>query len=171
MKQPNRSSARAHKGARRWGRSQEDHIVDPYRWTHKPSEPAVCPQCGAVYRAGRWSWGARPANAVEVTCQACQRINDNYPAGVLRLSGARLANLKSEIINLARHQEEAERAEHPLNRIMGIEEAPDGIVISTTDIHLPRRIGEAIDRAHKGDLKIHFDENGYFVRVDWTSPA
>jgi hypothetical protein len=171
MKQRDRSSAKAPAGPRRWGRAQQDHIVDPYRWTRKPNEPAVCPQCGAVYQDGRWNWSARAVNAVEVICQACHRINDNYPAGIVRLGGARLADLKSEVIHLARHQEEAERAEHPLNRIMGIDEGTDQIVIHTTDIHLPRRIGEAIERAYKGDLRIHFDESGYFVRVDSTSPA
>ena len=42
-----------------------------------------------------------------------------------------------------------------------------GIVIQTTDIHLPRRIGEAAERAFHGSLEEQFDERGYFVRVDW----
>jgi hypothetical protein len=162
---PSRSS-----GPRHWGRAQEDHIIDPYRWTHKPPLAAVCPQCGAVYQEGRWHWADRPAIAVEVTCQACHRANDKFPAGVVTLAGGRLARLKDQLIQLARHQEEAERPEHPLNRILGIEEKDGRIVISTSDIHLPRRIGEAIERAYKGELKIHFDKNNYFVRVDWMSP-
>jgi hypothetical protein len=44
-------------------------------------------------------------------------------------------------------------------------------VISTTDIHLPRRIGEALKRAFHGELDMHFDEAGYFVRVDWGARA
>jgi hypothetical protein len=154
---------------RRWGRAQRDLVNDPYRWSHKPATPAVCPQCGAVYLDGRWSWGARPEAAVEVTCQACHRQNDDFPAGVVTLGGARLPALKAELVQLARHQETAERAEHPLNRIMDIREEGGSLVIRTTDIHLPRRIGEAVERAHKGELKSHFDEAGYFVRIDWTS--
>lgn len=42
-------------------------------------------------------------------------------------------------------------------------------MITTTDIHLPRRIGEAVKRAYHGNLKEHFEEDGYFVRVDWES--
>ena len=48
-----------------------------------------------------------------------------------------------ELINLARNEEAAEKSEHPLNRIASIEQVDAGIVIKTTDIHLPRRIGEA----------------------------
>jgi hypothetical protein len=171
MKQRDPSSTETHAGRRRWGCSQQGHIVDPYRWPRKPSEPAACPQCGAVYQEGRWCWANRPENAVELVCQACHRINDHFPAGVVRLSGAKLAQLKFDIIRLARHQEETERTEHPLNRIIDIHEESSGVTINTTDIHLPRRIGEAIERAYKGDLKIHFDKSGYFVRVDWTSPS
>jgi hypothetical protein len=65
------------------------------------------------------------------------------------------------------HQEEVEKKEHPLNRIMTIEDVPDGIAINTTDIHLPRRIGEAMKRAFHGEFNMHFDEHGYFVRVNW----
>jgi hypothetical protein len=75
------------------------------------------------------------ASTHEVVCQACHRINDRYPAGVVTLSGA-----------LTAQQKAAEKAEHPLNRIIDIEEGLDQIVINTTDIHLPRR-GEAIKSA------------------------
>jgi hypothetical protein len=94
------------------------------------------------------------------------------PAGIVTVTSPILTSQKEEIIRLVRNQEEAERTEHPLNRIMSIDEtAPDRIVISTTDIHLPRRIGEAIRRAFHGDLEVHFDEQGYLVRVDWHRDA
>jgi hypothetical protein len=56
---------------------------------------------------------------------------------------------------LARHQEQAEKGEHPLNRIISIGEDAQGIVIDTTDIHLPRRIGKAAKRAFRGTLDEH----------------
>jgi hypothetical protein len=76
---------------------------------------------------------------------------------------------KEEIVRLARHQEEAEKSEHPLNRIINIDENADSIIINTTDIHLPRRIGEAVKRAFHGSLNEVFDEGGYFVRVNWAA--
>jgi hypothetical protein len=71
-------------------------------------------------------------------------------------------------VRLVRHQEQAEKSEHPLNRIMAIDDKlPDRLEISTTDIHLPCRIGHAVRRAYKGELTEHFDKEGYFVRVNW----
>ncbi len=106
---------------------------------------------------------------MELTCQACHRINDGYPAGLVSLAGPRLPALKAQILQLVRHEEEAERKEHPLNRVVEIEEGAEGLMVKTTDIHLPRRIGEAVQRAYRGELEIHFDEQNYFVRVNWKS--
>jgi hypothetical protein len=54
---------------------------------------------------------------------------------------------------------------------MSIDEKAGTIVIATTDIHLPRRIGHAIVDAFKGDLETHYDEGGYFVRMTWKRDA
>ena len=70
-------------------------------------------------------------------------------------------------MRLARHQEEAEKKEYPLNRIIDIEEVPGRIVINTTDIHLPRRIAEAMKHAWQGKVEFHYEEDGYFVRITW----
>jgi len=158
-------------GRRRWGRAQLDAPQDPYKATRKPHEPSVCPQCGAVYRQGRWHWAARPEGAEEHLCQACHRINDRYPAGILTLSGPFVAQHKDDMLRLARHQEELEKREHPLNRIIDIEETADGIVINTTDIHLPRRIAEAQRRAWHGKTEFSYDEDGYFLRANWHREA
>ena len=106
-------------------------------------------------------------DAHEELCQACHRINDKYPAGVVTLTGSIVQHQKAEIIGLVHHQEQAEKKEHPLNRIMSIVETADSVVINTTDIHLPMRIGKAIKRAFHGELNHHFDEHGYFLRVNW----
>jgi hypothetical protein len=84
------------------------------------------------------------------------------------LSGAYVQSHKDEILHLVRHHETMEKQEHPLHRIMKItEERPDVFVIHTTDIHLPRRIGEALHRACKGKLERRYDEETYFIRVNW----
>lgn len=154
-------------GRRRFGRGQWDHILDPYKRAAKLTEPTVCPQCGSVYHEARWQWAARPEGAHEALCQACHRINDRYPAGIVTLTGPVVQQHRAEVMAIARHQEEAEKKEHPLNRIMTIADVPGGIAVNTTDIHLPRRIGEAMKRAFHGELDMHFDEHGYFVRVGW----
>jgi hypothetical protein len=127
----------------------------------------VCPQCGAVYHDGRWRWAPRPSPAHQELCQACHRINDRYQAGEVTIAGGFVATRKDEIIHLARHQEEREKAEHPLHRIMAIDEEKGAIVVRTTDIHLPRRIGEALRHAYHGELDFHYDEEAYSIRVQW----
>ena len=75
-----------------------------------------------------------------------------FPAGEIRLGGSFLGKHRDEILHLVRHQEEMEKAEHPLNRIMKIDDTPDQILVTTTEIHLPRRIGEALRNAFHGEL-------------------
>jgi NMD protein affecting ribosome stability and mRNA decay len=148
----------------------QERVHDPYKTRQKLPEPTVCPVCNAVYRSGRWQWAdAWPMDAHTELCQACRRRKDNYPAGVVALTGDVVRHHRSEMLNLVRHLESEERAEHPMNRIMGIEEYSNRLVISTTDVHLPRRLGQAIHHAYKGTLDRHYDHEGCFVRVNWTS--
>ena len=171
MKRSNLRTQRPRTTRRISGRAQQDHILDPYQRQQKLHEGTACPQCGAVYHQGRWRWVTKAEGAGEELCAACRRINDKFPAGVVTLRGDFAREQKQELIHLARHQEEAEKQEHPLNRIIGIEEDAQGIVISTTDIHLPHRIGEAIKRAFRGEIEDNFEKDGYFVRVTWTREA
>jgi hypothetical protein len=167
MKQPNpqrRASTR-----RIAGHAQQDHIGDPYQYQAKLAEGTVCPECGAVYAEGRWQWSAGEKDAPQQKCPACRRITDNFPAGIVTLRGPFSGSQREDLIGLARHQEEAEKTEHPLNRIIRIDEDPPQLVITTTDIHLPRRIAEAVEHAFHGALQIDFDKDEYFVRVNWTA--
>jgi hypothetical protein len=133
MKQTNLTSRRPAAGRRISGHAQEDHVLDPYQLREKLHEPTVCPQCGAVYRRGRWHWATRPEEGIEAHCPACRRINDKFPAGIVHFHGRFEQHRIEEIVNLARHQEQAEKGEHPLNRIISIDEEAQGIVIRTTE--------------------------------------
>ena len=108
-----------------------------------------------------------PQGAFDDLCPACHRIKDKYPAGEIILAGAFFAAHRKEVLRLVRNEAEAETAEHPLHRIMGIEERPEEEVVTTTDIHLPRRVGHALEHAYKGQMEIHFDKEGHFARVKW----
>jgi len=153
------------------GRAQRDDVIDPYQARQKPKEPSVCRDCGAVYHRGRWQWGRPPAAAPEELCPACRRIRDRLPAGILVIDGGLARDHADEIEALARNQEAAENGEHPLNRIVDIAKTESGLTITTTDVHLPRRIGTALKRAYRGTLAMHFDATGYFLRAEWRSPS
>jgi hypothetical protein len=75
---------------------------------------------------------------------------------------------RAEILGMARRLEQHEKFLYPLHRIMGIEEAPDSIVINTTDIDLPRVIGKALQDTYGGDLETVCPKQSYSVRVTWT---
>lgn len=152
----------------RSSRLVHDRVADPYMRVPKLAGPAVCSGCGAVFQKGRWQWAARaPRGAAHEVCQACRRIKDDYPAGILTLRGAYVRAHKDELLSLARNQEHAEMKDHPLHRIMAVEESRNSVVIKTTDIHLPARIGRALLRSSKGELDLKYDEGSYFVRADW----
>ena len=166
MKQPRKMPVGQQ--SKRQDRLIRERIHDPYKTRLKLHEPTVCRQCGAVWSKGRWHWmREQPHQAEEDLCQACHRINDKYPAGELHLSGRFFTAHRDEILNIARNTQKAETDEHPLHRIISIDDEADTAVITTTDIHLPRRIGQAIFDACKGAFDFDYDEEGYFIRARW----
>ncbi|MEK7778704.1 MAG: BCAM0308 family protein [Pseudomonadota bacterium] len=156
-----------HKIARHDGIFQEQ-VHDTYQTKGKLPEPAVCPQCNAVFHKGRWQWLEVPANAHQHNCPACQRILEHQPAGFLALEGDFFVAHRDEIASLIHNVEKKEKAEHPLKRIMATEEEDNGVVITTTDIHLARGIGEAIHHAYQGDLEFHYNAAENLLRVNWS---
>lgn len=146
----------------------QDRVDDAYKIRGKLPEPTVCPQCSAVFQQARWQWLQAPANAHPHHCPACQRTLDNYPAGFLTLEGDFLKTHHDEILHLVQNFENREKSEHPLQRIMATEEQDNSLLITTTDIHLARGIGEAIHSAYQGDLDLHYNQDENLLRVHWT---
>jgi hypothetical protein len=70
-------------------------------------------------------------------------------------------------MRLVRNEAESERQKHPMNRIMAVEEHADRAVVTTTDIHTPHRIGNALERSYQGDLEVKYGDDEYSIRVDW----
>lgn len=144
-----------------------ERVHDTYQLKGKLPEPAVCSGCDAVYHAGRWQWSTPPENAKAVLCPACHRIKDRFPAGYLDIAGDYFAAHHVQLVSLLRHHEQHERAEHPLARIMAIEDTPSGALVTTTDIHLARNLGEALHDAYQGELEFHYNEAENLLRVHW----
>jgi len=145
-----------------------DRQLDAYGLRAKLSDPTVCESCGALYREGRWVWGAAPADAARTRCPACRRSEDRYPAGILTIAGAFARAHAEEIEHLARHVEEREKREHALKRIMAIvPEEGGGLRIETTDAKLARGIGEALHHAYRGEVDYVMSEAENVLRVSW----
>lgn len=141
---------------------------DTYRNRGKLVGPTVCSGCGAVFLEGRWSWAAAAAGARTGHCPACQRIADRFPAGHIEIGGAFSAEHREEILNLVRNVEAAEKKERPLERIMAISEGGDRTVVTTTGVHLARRIGESLARSYQGALGFRYGDGEDSIRVNWS---
>ena len=152
----------------RHDRLVQEQVHDTYKSKHKPVEPMRCPQCGAVFDAGRWHWGTAPAGAHEALCPGCHRSNDDYPAGYMKLSGAFFTAHRDEILCLVRNHEERAQLEHPLQRVLKIEDQAGGVLVTTTDIHLARKITEVLHDAFKGELEFHYNEEESLLQVKWS---
>ena len=162
----NNQTAGGHSARR--DRFVEEYQHDSYKMPGKLKEPTVCKQCGALYRKGRWTWDARPADAEEIVCPACLRIHDKNPKGFVTVKGAYMTQHRDQVMGLIHNTEAREKKEYPLARIMTIEDRAEGLVVLTTDVHLPRRIGEALKHSHHGELEMQYDKDEDFIRVTWT---
>jgi len=146
----------------------QELVHDTYKTRKKLPEPARCGDCGALWHRGRWSWGAPQAGARLVRCPACHRIRDRFPAGYVALKGPFLDAHRDQIVARVRHCEASEKLEHPLQRIMNIEPAAGGLLVTTTDAHLARGIGEALRKAYRGRMEFHYNKSDNLLRVSWT---
>ena len=163
-----RTSSVGYRAVRR-DQLRQDSEHDSYRRQKKPAGPAVCPDCGAVFHAGRWQWGTRVEDAAQVLCPACQRIRDKYPAGFVHVSGEFFAEHRDEILGLLDHHAKKAVAEHALARVIGVEsdDEGEGMLLTTTDIHLARDLGEALHAAYRGGLEFLYNDAENRLRVRW----
>lgn len=141
--------------------------ADPYRAGLRPPEPTVCPECKATFADGRWSWERAPRDAYQQLCPACQRIQDRFPAGYVTIKGDFFKTHRDEIVGLIESHEQQEKAQRPLQRLMGIEDKRDSLEVTTTDSQLARSIAEALQNAYKGDLKLRYSRDENLLRASW----
>jgi hypothetical protein len=141
---------------------------DPYRRLRKAKDALVCDDCGVVQHEGKWYWGAPPVGDVNAgLCPACQRIRDRYPAGTIRLHGLP-GPLRDEVVNMIRNVAEHERQEHPLERLMDLEDQSDALVVTTTGMHLARAIAGALRSRFHGGVTVRYPAGDSLVQVEWT---
>jgi len=156
-------------GMRRRDKGIKQRRHDVYKHRGKLSEGTICTTCGVVFAKGRWVWDYDGETSKQITCPACQRIRDGYPAGFIELSGTFFKENEEEILNLARNIEALQKAEHPMQRIIRIRETRDSTtMIETTEVNLARRIGDSISRAYQGEYSFQYADNYNRIRIQWV---
>ncbi|RMF58694.1 MAG: ATPase [Calditrichaeota bacterium] len=140
---------------------------DAYQEHTKWPEPTLCTRCGAVFVNGRWTWNTPPERAHKTVCPACRRKAHRLPAGYVEIKGTFFKQHRDEILGLIQNVEKREKSERPLESIIETKNGTDGALISTTGIHLARRIGEALARSYKGELSFQYPEEDKLIRVTW----
>jgi hypothetical protein len=83
----------------------QEKVHDSYKSRGKLPEPTVCPQCGAVFHAGRGN--GSPNRKAIPNSAACHRIHDRFPA-VVTMEGAFLRGIVRNCC-IARNVEQKER--------------------------------------------------------------
>lgn len=140
---------------------------DVYQEWNKLPEPTLCPKCNASFVNGRWTWKKINGKVNETTCPACRRSADNFPAGHIEIKGNFFNEHRDEILNLVRNIEKQEKEDHPLERIMFITDAIDYTLVTTTGVHIARRIGAALARSYSGDFSFQYSKDDKHIRVYW----
>lgn len=139
---------------------------DTYASSRKVAGTFVCESCGVCSQGGKWSWGTPPPGERQAgLCPACKRVRERYPAGTIRLPSTYAPHLE-EIRSLALNAEAAEKAEHPLERMMRFEETEAGIVLETTGVHLARRITSKLERRFHKKARMHYPEEQALLFVE-----
>ncbi len=140
---------------------------DVYMNNNALTEPSHCTGCGAVYINGRWTWNEAENKSYKTICPACKRIEDKYPAGYIEIKGKFFDEHSEEISNLILNTEKLENKAHPMERIMKIKKENDRAIVTTTGIHIARRIGEALSRSYQGLFSFQYGEEDKSIRVVW----
>lgn len=164
---PGSAAAKARSPGRRL-QLMMDTRHDPYQARRKPPASSVCPVCRLVCVRGRWQTGEAPADAPDAICPACHRIRDGFPAGYVTIDGPFALEHRAEVLRTARNFAARMQAEHPLQRIMAVDESSDRLLITTTDLHLAQGIGRALYHAFRGRLEFAYAESEYQLRVHWS---
>lgn len=144
------------------------------------SEPAQCPECGAVYAKRRWT--LTPAPPLERTekpkpeaqrprvarlCPGCRQIAAGTARGFVNLRGSYLTQHDEQIALFLRNEAARAAEDNPLARIIGIDKSEEGWLVRTTTAHLAQRLGQALGKAFAGSVRYAFSHENRTERVTW----
>jgi hypothetical protein len=160
----------------RTGYKKKSTTADPYRPRGAGKKIAVCSGCQAVFMKKRWysdgealKPAAQGTERISTVCPACLKIRDDFPGGIVTLTGSFVLPHKQDVFNLIKNEEERARGFNPLERVMSIRENGHGnIVINTTNEKLAQRLGRALKKAFHGNVTYRWSHDNKLVRVEWV---
>ena len=143
-------------------------VGGPYQSEKYPSNTR-CPKCDLLYKDGLWKRVARHNGTAQhwKLCPACMQIRDGQVGGIVQFSGTFAGSHRQELLNRIRNVEKQTQEERPLERIIGMKENKDGIMVSATTEHLVARIGKAIQRDFGGKLSLKYAPEDKFALAHW----
>jgi hypothetical protein len=154
-----------------------DHEAGRHRTWRALAEPAVCADCGDVYADRRWSKPDAARKSAKhprwrlgqtVICPACERQRDGVPSGHVHLAGAFLTSHRDDIERLLRNEARRAAEGNPLARIMSWGKDEQGrLTVTTTTEHLAQRLGRALEKAYKGEVRYAFSHENKLAHVYW----
>jgi NMD protein affecting ribosome stability and mRNA decay len=118
-----------------------------------------------LFSEGRWAWKGTEETVHETVCPACRRIAERNPAGFIHIRGGFYREHANEVENLINNVEKAETLQHPMERLVDVSNDDDGFAVTTTGVHLARRIGDAVSRAYGGEYSIEYLDDEKRVRI------
>ena len=150
-------------------KDMKPRLEDPYRAQKKHPKNTKCPNCGLIFQKGAWKWSkARTPGVVHWKfCPACLQMRHGFAGGELRLSGNFLKAHHGHILNRIENLARGVMKQHPLERIMKMEQKNGEMVIYVTSEHLVARLGKAIHRDFKGELVLKYARDDKYALAHW----
>lgn len=155
-------------------RNGQDHH-DAYWNKAQPKDHSYCKKCHAIFHNKHWFFDEPKLKALkadgkrhEVVCPACQKIQDRFASGTVRLSGEFLKGHREEILNLVKNEEQRAMGMNPLERIIQISSRGREIEVTTTHEKLAQRIGKSLHRAFSGEVDYRWSRGEKMARVNWS---
>lgn len=150
-------------------------VEDSYR-PEEGQEASICTECNALYQNKRWFFDEKLSRRLagtdqvrQVVCPTCRQIKEQYPEGILTLSGDFFKDRQEEILTLLKNEAARVSSRSVQDRIIKMTKEGKGkLVVETTTEKLAQRLGKAVYRAYKGDLDFRWSEMNRFVRVYWS---
>lgn len=135
-------------------------------------EPAVCQQCGSIYKNRRWTAGndvrITEGQSRMVTCPACKQENTGDVRGFVFLDGSFFVGHQNDIENLLRNETERAAEDNVLARIIEWRRGEGHkLTLTTTTEHLAQRLGHALEKAFGGEVRYDFSHENKLARVSW----